>query len=209
MIVFGSSVSPFVRKVLFFLGEKGLQTEHMPIGPHDPHPDFCASSPFGKIPAFSDGDFRLADSSAICHYLERKYPANPLFPADPEDYGRAIWFDEYCDGLMFPPMGKIFFNLFVKPRLLKQEPDMVVVQEGIDALPAIFDYLESVIKGPFLVGNSLSIADISICSPFVNLAMVGHAVDGAKWPKLAAYVAAIHARPAFAAIKDRRADKAA
>ncbi len=205
MIVYGTSVSPFARKVLFLMGEKGIKTEHVPIFPNSTDAAFRSCSFFGKIPGFQDGDFKLADSSAICHYLERKFPENPMFPSSPEDLGRAIWFEEFNDTLMFPSMGKIFFNLFLKPNLYQQEPDLAAAQVGIDELPPLFDYLESQINGPFLVGNSISIADISIACPFVNLGMVKQLPDPAKWPKLVAYLAGIHARPAFVAISDKKA----
>ena len=40
-------------------------------------------SPTGLIPAVSDGDFTLADSAAICAYLERLHPDHPLYPQAP------------------------------------------------------------------------------------------------------------------------------
>ena len=43
--------------------EKGIEMEVKPTTVADPDPDFCAASPFGKMPAISDGDYRLADSS--------------------------------------------------------------------------------------------------------------------------------------------------
>lgn len=202
MIVYGTSVSPFARKVLFCIAEKGLTAEHIPVMPRDEGEAFRACSPFGKLPGFADGDFKIADSSAICHYLEKKYPEKPMFPATPEGFARVIWFEEYSDTIMFAVIGKVFGNLFVKPRLFKLEPDMAAVEEGVAELPSIYDYLESQINGPFLVGDSLTLADIAIASPFVNLAMVKYAPDQAKWPKLVAYLAAIQARPAFAAIRD-------
>jgi glutathione S-transferase len=202
MIVYGTSVSPFARKVLFCIAEKGLSAEHKPVTPHADDAAFRAASPFGKLPGFSDGDFSIADSSAICHYLEKKYPANPVFPTTPEGFARVVWFEEFSDTILFSAVGKIFGNLFVKPRLFKMEPDMVAVEQGIKELPAAFDYLESQINGPFLVGSSLTLADIAIACPFVNLAMVNHAPDPATYPKLTAYIAAIQARPAFAAIHD-------
>src|SRR5689334_9996162 len=113
MIVYGSSLSPFVRKTLAFIGEKGLAAEHRIVNFQDASPEFRACSPLGKIPGFADGGFRLADSSAICHYLERKYPSPALFPAGAEDYGRMVWFDEFSDTVLFAAAGKVFFNLFV------------------------------------------------------------------------------------------------
>ena len=76
MILYGSSLSPFVRKVLAFAGEKGIEIELKPTGdaPGQPGAEFLAASPLRKMPALVDGDYRLADSSAIIQYLEALHP---------------------------------------------------------------------------------------------------------------------------------------
>jgi glutathione S-transferase len=74
MILYGAPLSPYVRKVLAYAAEKGVELELVPVGMGDPNPDFIACSPFGKMPGFRDGDFRISDSTAIITYLEAKFP---------------------------------------------------------------------------------------------------------------------------------------
>src|SRR4051812_28631495 len=62
MKIYGFPLSPFVRKTLVALAEKGVEHELVPINPQQPTDDFAACSPFNKIPAMDDGGFRLADS---------------------------------------------------------------------------------------------------------------------------------------------------
>ena len=206
MIIYGSSLSPFTRKALAFAAEKGLRFEHRPVRPHDPSAEFCACSPLGKIPALQDGDFRLADSSAICHYLERKYPSPALFPSGVEDFARMIWFEEFNDTVLVPAAGKVFFQLAVRPNLLKQPPDMAVVDQALTKdIPPVLDYLERQISGPFLVGDRISLADIAVHCVFVNLKIVGHPLDTARWPKLGGYIAGLMARPTLGQIRDQKA----
>lgn len=203
MIVYGSAVSPFVRKVLVFIAEKGLMTEHLPLRFHDPSPEFQAVSPTGKIPGFSDGDYRLADSSAIVQYIERKYPNPSLLPQDAESLGRAIWFDEYADTILFGAAGTVFANLVVRPKVLGLPCDMAAVEKATsEELPVIYDYLQSQISGRYLVGEAFSLADIAVASPFVNLAMCGHKLDASKWPMLAAFVDGVLARDSFQKARD-------
>src|SRR5262245_38953202 len=45
-------------------------------------PEFLALNPRGKVPTLADGDFALFESSAICEYLEDRYPDRPLRPTD-------------------------------------------------------------------------------------------------------------------------------
>ena len=205
MIIYGSTFSPFVRKLVAFATEKELDFELKPTGLGDPDPDFRAASPFGKMPAMTDGDFSLADSSAIIHYLEAKYRDPDLIPADPQLRGRTIWFDEFADTLLFACGAKMFFNRIVAPRFLKREGDLAAADLAErEELPRILDYLEGVIpESGFLVGDRLTLADLAVASPFANLTHSGVTLDAARHPRIAAYSAAILARPSFAPLIER------
>jgi glutathione S-transferase len=199
MKLFGAPVSPFVRKVLAYAAEKGLALELVPIGLGDPNPEFISSSPFKKMPAFKDGDFSISDSTAIITYLEAKYPEPAMLPADPETRARVIWFEEFADTMVCAKGGAIFFNRVVAPKFMGREGDEEAAKAGEAELPALYDYLESVIPASgYLVGDQLTLADIAVASPFVNLAHCDITPDAATYPKLAAYISAIHARPSFA-----------
>jgi glutathione S-transferase len=116
MILYGSPISPFVRKVLVFAAEKGIELELVPVGIGDPNPAFNACSPFRKMPALSDGDFSISDSTAIVTYLEAKQPAPGLIPTDAQGRARTVWFDEFGDTIAASAAGKVFFNKIVAPR---------------------------------------------------------------------------------------------
>src|SRR5438309_10429763 len=97
MILYGSSLSPFVRKVLAFCGDKGVEIELRPTGFPNHSPEYLEASPFRKMPALRDGDYTLADSSAIIHYIEAKHPDPALIPAEPRLRGQTIWYAECSD----------------------------------------------------------------------------------------------------------------
>lgn len=200
MILYGSTLSPFVRKVMAFAGEKGIEIELKPTGFPNPEPDFCAASPFKKMPALKDGDFCLPDSSAIIHYLEAKYPQPALIPAEPRARGRTIWFDEFADTILFGCGQKMFFNRIVSPYFLKRPGDLAMAETAErDELPPILDYLEKVVpsESGYLVGDSLTLADIAVAGPFANLGHLGIETDPDRHPRTAAYVKRILARPSF------------
>ena len=201
--LYGVNASPFVRKVRVVLAEKGIAYEHDPIIPFNVSPEYKRISPLGKVPAYRDGERTLADSSVICAYLERVKPEPALYPSDPYEYARALWFEEYGDSGLAPVMGpKIFFQKIVGPRFFNQPTDEAVVAKAVaEELPALFDYLEGQLaSGDALIGGRFSIADIGIATQFVNLRHAGFGVDAKRWPKLARYVAAVHARPSFKAL---------
>jgi glutathione S-transferase len=207
MILFGSTMSPFVRKVAAYAAEKGIELELQPTGFPNPTPEFRAASPFGKMPALVDGDYSLADSSAIIHYLEAKYPEPELIPSDPRERGRVIWFDEFADTVLFACGAKIFFNKVVAPRFLGREGDLSAAEAAErDELPPLLDYLERVIPDSgYLVGDRLTLADISVAGPFANFSHCEVAIDKARYPKITAYVADILKRPSFAHYVEREA----
>src|SRR5690242_675454 len=99
MIIYGASLSPYVRKTLAYVAEKGLEVEVQPTNPFAPDQAFLAISPFKLIPGFRDGDFTISDSTAIITYLEAKHPEPPLLPADPALRARTVWYEEFADTL--------------------------------------------------------------------------------------------------------------
>lgn len=203
MILYGSSFSPFVRKVMVVAAEKGLDIAVRNTRLGDTDPDFLRASPFGKMPGFVDGDFAISDSSAIFAYLDTKYPEPALLTVDAEGRARAIWYEEFADTIMSGVVFKCFFNRIVAPIFLRQEGNEALAVEGeTQDLPKLLDYLETVVPDAdgFLVGDSLTIADISVATMFVNYDHARCAVDKAKWPRTYAWVAAMHARPSFAPI---------
>jgi glutathione S-transferase len=199
MILHGIALSPFVRKVLVVAAEKGIALEAKPGMPGNTDAAFRAMSPFGKVPAFEDGDYKLSDSSAIIHYLEAKYPAHPLIPAEAKARGRTIWYDEYADTILFVPMAAIFFNRVVGPMMSMPHDPALADKAIVEALPLQLDYIENILtENEFLVGDQLTLADIAVAGPFVNIAHAGVEIDAAKYPKTVRYVANILARPSFA-----------
>src|ERR1700743_1529812 len=205
LIVYGSNVSPFVRKVRVVLAEKGLDYTLDPVNPFAPPPEFLAISPLKRIPAFRDTDLpepnHLSDSSVICDYLENKFPKPALYPSDPFQRARALWYEEYADSILAQAMGRGFFFERVVKKIMRAPVDEDLCQKTLnETLPPMFDYLEKEIGGKeYLAGGACSIADISICTMVVNFEHAGGEVDPAKWPKLSAYVRRIHARQSFKA----------
>ena len=208
MILYGSSLSPFVRKVVAFAAEKGIELELRPSGLQDKDPDFLAASPFRKMPAFRDDDYALADSSAIVHYLEAKVPEPALIPADAKLRGKTVWFDEFADTILVSCGAKIFFNLIVAPRFLGLPGDPEAARQAeLNDLPPILDYLEKTVpdEGGYLVGDALTLADISVASPFANFRHTNTKVCPERYPRTVAYVDRILARPSFAPWVEREA----
>ena len=209
MKLYGALLSPFVRKVAVALEEKGMTYELMVSSPGSPDPAFLAASPFGKIPAIVDGDFSLADSSAIVTYLDARQPAPALLPADPQARGRAMWFDEFADTILGGSGLKILFNRLVGPKLLKVPYDEAVALQGEAEMPRIMDYLESAAPAQGWLAGDFTLGDIAVASVLRSLTFVGHGPDAAKYPATAAWYARVRARPGWQAVAAQEAAFAA
>jgi glutathione S-transferase len=206
MQVFGGLISPFVRKVCLVAAEKGVAFELVPANPGNAIPEFVAASPFGKIPAIRDGDYGLADSTAIVAYLDAKHAAVPVVPAEAEARGRTMWFDEFADTILASSMQKILFNRFVGPKFMKVPGDEAVASQGEAELPRLFAYLEGAApEAGWLVGEGLTLADLSVASVLRSLRYVACEPDAERYPRLAAWYARVRERPCWqqvAAIED-------
>jgi|SRR5215510_3748936 len=199
-IVHGGVPSPFVKKTCAFLTEKGVAHEVRSMAPFPKTPELLGMNPLGKIPIYQDGDLTLPDSSVICAYIERVQPKPSLYPADAKAYARALFVEEFADTKLNEVLGGVFFQRIIRPNFFKQEPDEAAVKKTLDeALPPVFDWLEGQIDSPQgIVGGAFSIADVAVGAQLANFRLAGEKVDAARWPKLARWCEATHARPAFA-----------
>jgi glutathione S-transferase len=202
MIVYGSSLSPFVRKTLVYAAEKGIEVEVKPIALASSDTGFLACSPFRKMPGFRDGDFAISDSTAIITYLETKFPDPIMLPKEAKSRARTVWYEEFADTILCACMGKMFFNRLVAPKFLGRDGDLASAETAEkEELPPLLEYIERMLAesgNRFLVDDRLTLADLAVASPFVNFGHLGVAIDAAKYSKTAAFIAAMHARPSFA-----------
>lgn len=206
MKIYGFPLSPFVRKVVVVAQEKGIEAEVVPVNPMQPSDEFRGVSPYCKIPAIDDGGFTLADSSAIAHYLEAKYPEPALLPADPQARAKAVWFDEVADTVVMAAGGAMVFNRFVKPRFLGQDCDEEAAQAAEEAVSGRLGYLEGVLEEDGWLDGAFSLGDIAIASVFRTFEYTGWTVDSATYPRLAAWYGRVRERPSWqaaAAIEER------
>lgn len=204
LTVCGLIGSPFFRKILTQLNEKGIAYDIEMLNPFTSGEEFTAISPARRIPVLKDSDngndWALPDSSAIFHYLEKKFPEHSLVPSDLADYGRALWLEEYADTEMASTIGLGVFRKMVFPQMQGNAPDIDGALEVIRGkLIRINDYIEASLEGrKWLVGDSFSVADLSVAVQYANLAFTGYVPAASRWPNLNAFMARVGERDSFA-----------
>lgn len=200
MILYGARPSPFVRKVIIFAAEKGVALEVKPGGFGQGGEIFAKASPFGKMPALQDGDFLISDSSAIITYLDTVHPQPNLIPIEAKARARTIWYEELGDTIIQAAGAQIFFNRMVAP-LLGMPGDLKAADAAeVEKLPGIYDYLEEIIPDSgFLVEDRLTLADISVACPLINIGYCSDVLDKGPWRRLREWLAQMRAIESFSA----------
>ena len=206
--LYGVSLSPFVRKAMLPLDYKELEYESEPTFPGDESPAFRAISPLGKVPVLEHDGFTVSDTSVICRYLDRIAPDKKIYPTDPQLEAKACWLEEYADSRLIENCAGLFRERLLNPKMFNQPTDEAVVQNILETtMPECLAYLESVVpEAGYLVGDSLSIADIAVTTCFIQARYGDFDVDGAVAPKLRNYLDQAFAAPLV--IKRLEAEKA-
>ncbi len=206
LILYGAPLSPFVRKADILLREKGVEFELESVNIM-PMPDwFKEISPARKIPVLRDTEIgkegalgTIPDSSAICVYLEQKFPRPSFYPSDPYEHARAVWLEEYCDSELAAAVGLGIFRPIQFARFQGKEPDVETAQKTYqEKLPRLLDYLETQIgESGHLAGETASIADVSLACQLFQLELVAGPTDAGRWPATTALAQRMHARVSF------------
>ncbi len=189
--------------MLVCLELKQIPYEIDPIVPFFGNEDFGRISPLRRIPVLIDEHVTLPDSSAICEYLEDRYPDPPTFPKAPEERAKARWFEEYAD----TRMGEVFiwrlFNQQVINRFVWGDPtdEAVLRRAREEEIPSILDYLEAELPESGTLFDEIAVADIAVAAFFRNASFARFSVDAERWPTTAAYVSRILAHPAFVKLR--------
>lgn len=206
LVIYGSPVSPFVRKVAGVCIVKSVPYELEAVNVFDPPQWFRDISPMKRIPVLRDRSVAeegvagtIADSSAICAFIEKKHPAPALYPENPMALGEALFIEEYADTALAMAGGLGIFRPIFFAVSKGQEPDLDKARDAwANQLPPVFDVLEARLGGrEFFAGDAMSIADIAVACVLMQVSLVAETpLD--KWPALAAHFAAMQTHPAIA-----------
>ena len=156
-------------------------------------PEYLAINPMGKVPALKDGDATLAEAAAICAYVAERYPDARLAPplGDPLRAKYLYWLF-FSPGCVEPAMVQISNKLEINS-----------VAAGWGDAQRVFDVLDAALrKGPWLLGDTFSAADVMIGSGLNFAVRLFRMVP--QRPSFEAYIARCMSRPAF-----QRAEKIA
>ncbi len=170
--------------------------------------EYLKLNPKGVVPTLIDDGEIVTESAIICQYLDEKYPGRSFTPDDPLTRARMRQWLYIIDDYIHLDTSTISFAIMFRHQLraahpteeglrrhLSSTPDLKrravltdVVLNGIDAVvfeAALTRYLgfiermkETLAGSPYLVGDTLTLADI-FCLPYI--ARLEHLAMGTLW----------------------------
>jgi glutathione S-transferase len=173
---------PYCARVRIVLAEKGVQHETVEVDLDDRPAWIYEKNPLGKVPVLEEGELVLPESVVIDEYLEERYPAPALWPADSGERARGRLLVERFDSLSRP-----YYAL----RRGDEE-----ARELLDEQLSVLDDLLS--DEPFLTAGGFGLADAAYL-PWILRAESNLGVDLDAHPALAAWVERCADRPSVSA----------
>ena len=165
MKIYDFALAPNPRRLRIFVAEKGLK---IPVEQVDIFtgknrtPEMLAKNPAGGLPVMElDDGTHLAESVAICRYLESLHPEPNMMGKDSREQADIEMWNRRVELGLFSAASRAFqhTNELFKDRL-KQFPEYGATQR--DAVTQQLQWLDAQIGNkPFIAGNRFTIADIT------------------------------------------------
>ena len=201
---FYNSIGPNPRVVKMFMKEKGIDLPFVEIdimkGDNRKEP-FLSKNPSGQLPALElDDGSVLAEITAICEYLDEKFPGTSLIGSTPEERAETRMWTRRVDLNICEPLTSGFRYA---EGLAMFKDRMRCLPEAAPGLKAIAQdklaWLDKLLEGrEFLAGKRLTLADILLFGFLDFGAMVGQPVNPEN-RNVAAWFERMKARPSAAA----------
>ena len=224
-----STCSQKVRLVLHEKGEKFDEVRIDLAKKEQLKPDYLALNPNGVVPTLVDDGVPIIESSVICEYLDEKYPQNPLIPSDRVERARMRVWTHYIEevsvgAIRVPSFNRAFLYRFegldqkqfenqeIKPRPVRKELfqrmgspkgfSRAEIDKSLAELSETCRRMDEALvqKGPWLLGEQFTLADVLVTPSIDRMADLGLAtIWQGKYPRVGEWYERLQARPAFKA----------
>jgi glutathione S-transferase len=162
LTVWGRRSSLNLQKVMWFVGELGIEHRHIQAGGQFgglDTPAFRAMNPVGRVPVIDDDGTIVWESHAILRYLAACYGGAQFSPDNPVGRSQADrWMDWSQTALQPDFVAGLFWGLYRTP---EPQRNWSVIRDKIARCTQHFQLLDNALGDrPFLCGDSLTLADI-------------------------------------------------
>ena len=175
-ILYHLPLSPFARKVRLALAEKRIPFELRVERVWERRPEFLDMNPACQVPVLEEENgLAIADSYAICEYLDEAYPDTPLFGrtlAERVEVRRLVaWFDGKFNAEV---TRNLLFEKQMKRLLGRGNPDASAIRAGYQNLRPHLEYIGYLAETrSWLAGPRASLADFAAAAHLSALDYIG------------------------------------
>ncbi|MCP4038916.1 MAG: glutathione S-transferase family protein [bacterium] len=165
MKLYDNQGAPNPRRTRIFIAEKRIEIPTVQVDIQNQatrDPEFLAINPLGRVPVLElDDGSTIAESIAICRYLEALHPEPALFGATPAQIGQI---EMWVHRIEYNLAERVFDCLQNTHHYMKERMEQLPAygelcrERAIEFLALLDQQLE---RSPFIAGDSFSMADIS------------------------------------------------
>ncbi|MBV7337339.1 glutathione S-transferase family protein [Chloroflexi bacterium TSY] len=196
LIVWGRRNSLNVQKVMWAIGELGLDAERRDVGGSFGGNDTDAYkklNPNCRVPTIEDNGFVLWESNACVRYLAEQYGQRTLWPADRRTRALADQWMDWLNSTLYSAMAVPFMALL---RMPIEQRDQALIDAAAVELSELYQLLDSHLAGQsYVAGNEFTMGDIPVgCATwrYYNLA-----IERPTLPNLESWYERLLERPAY------------
>jgi glutathione S-transferase len=165
-ILYGADYSVYVRIARLVLAEKQVDYELVPVdvfAEGGPPAWYIERQPFGRIPAFEYGGFRLYETTAITRYVDEAFPGPAIQPAEPRLRAAMNQIIGIVDSYAYRTLvWDLYVETVSKPKGGGKTDEALVAR----ALPAAETCLAELARlkrhGDWLLGDAITLADLHL-----------------------------------------------
>jgi len=201
-ILYHLPLSPYCRKVRLALAEKRIPFELLLEPVWDRRAEFVAMNQACTVPVLrEENGLAIADSAAICEYLDEAYPDVTLLGQTlgqrAETRRLVAWFDVKFAAEV---TANLLYEKQLKRLLGRGNPDAGVIRAGYANLRPHLEYLGWLAETrAWLAGPQVSLADFAAAAHLSALDYIGD-VDWRLNPAAKDWYARMKSRPCFRAL---------
>ncbi len=199
-----NSIGPNPKTVRMFMAERGIELPMQEVdlrSGENRQEAHLARNPFGQCPALQldDGKF-LAEITAICEYLDEKFPGPSLIGATPEERAETRMWARRIDLNILEPMANGF--RFGEGLKMFQNRIHCIPQASADLKQTAQEWLgrlDKMMEGKqYVAGNRLTLADLLLFAFVDFFAGVGQPINP-EYRNIIAWHERMKARPSASA----------
>jgi glutathione S-transferase len=206
LIIHHFSLCPFSRKLRIILKEKGITHELIHEAFWQRNEEFLKLSPLCETPVISTEDLKVVfGHSAICEYIEEKYPHKKLYPLDLDEKAAVRSICHWFDYKLYNEVTKYLLNERIIKTLSKNgSPNSKALYVAKQNLLVHMQYIEHLLlKTRYLISDDFSMADISAAAQLSVIDYLGD-INWERFPSAKVWYSLIKSRPSFRSIRNDR-----